>query len=65
MTTYDIMLIWSLLPQLSECMLVQNSKSNYVESYHDYAVGTGNFHMRFYDVTLWSYVNLDDPFYTR
>ena len=22
---------------------------------------TGNSHMRFYDVTSWSYVNLDDP----
>ena len=24
-------------------------------------MGTGNSHVRFYDVTSWSYVNLDDP----
>ena len=36
-------------------------KLNYLEGYRDYAVGTGNSHMRFYDVTSWSYVNLDDP----
>ena len=50
---------------LSECILVQNNfwKLNYAEKegYRDYAVGTGNSHMRFYDVTSWSYVNLDDP----
>ena len=25
------------------------------------AVGMGNSHVRFYDVTSWSYVNLDNP----
>ena len=39
-------------------MLVQN---NFLEGYRDYAVDAGNSHMRFYDVTSWSYVNLDDP----
>ena len=28
----------------------------------DYAVDAGNSHMRFYDVTSRSYVNLDDPY---
>ena len=43
-------------------MLVQN---NFLEGYRDYAVDAGNSHMRFYDVTSWSYVNLDDPFWDR
>ena len=45
-------------------MLVQWGKLNYVESGLSRLCGgpdTGNSHMRFYDVTSWSYVNLDDP----
>ena len=44
-------------------MLVQNNfKLNYVErGLSHLCVGTGNSHVRFYDVTSWSYVNLDDP----
>ena len=33
----------------------------YKEGYRDYGVDMGNSHMRLYDVTSWSYVNLDDP----
>ena len=40
--------------------ILGGSKLN-VTGYRDYAVGKGNSHMRFYDVTSWSYVNLDDP----
>ena len=40
----------------------QFSKLNYVERGLSRLCGdTGNSHMRFYDVTSWSYVNLDDP----
>ena len=48
----------------SKCMLVQNNlvKLNYVErGLSRLCGGHGNSHMRFYDVTSWSYVNLDDP----
>ena len=31
------------------------------QGYHACALGTGNSHVRVYDVTAWSYVNLDDP----
>ena len=48
-------------------MLVQNNlvKLNYIEKglsrLCSDTVCTGNSHMRFYDITSWSYVTLDDP----
>ena len=40
----------------------QFSKLNYIErGLSRLRMGTENSHMRFYDVTPWSYVNLDDP----
>ena len=48
----------------------QFSKLNYVERglsrlFAGHGRGPGNSHMRFYDVTSYSYVNLDDPVVDR
>ena len=65
----DIVLTWSLLPwyaahSLKACQF--RTIFNYIErglsTYRDYAVSTENSHVRFYDVTTWSYVTLDDPY---